>query len=399
MTSEALPTAGADRLVVYLLGSGYGESQVVLFPGPEKRCMVVDSCLNDKGGENLTATLLAKLGVEKGQVDLFVLTHADEDHIGGAPRILDEFDPHRVWYSPFVDSWRSFFGVWRRENPPKKSKSRRLKLLPHEELVATVERLDIRCEESPPRARLAFVDTNGWERAPPGCSVVPIAPPASQESLLRRRLFQMFEQDENEKWIVSETGRGILDGSKVVGDHPNALSMALAIRWDRHRIVLGGDVEAPEWEKVLCKLKDLDRLDLVSNVDIFKVAHHGSENAFHGDAWAIHTKAKVDGATTVLVAPFNRKAKLPDGKALGKLKGHAHRLGITKDTGGSFERAARADWRKLGDEHVKWLPEMTSLVAVTLDRDGSQTLYASPDARFYRLPEPPSLMDRLLEHD
>ena len=84
MTAEPPQTTDNDRLVVHLLGSGYGESQVVLFPGPERRCMVVDACMSKRGGRNLTALLLRKLGWTA--IDLLVVTHGDSDHITGMSR-------------------------------------------------------------------------------------------------------------------------------------------------------------------------------------------------------------------------------------------------------------------------------------------------------------------------
>jgi len=369
MRSESFPQADQDRLVVYLLGSGYGESQVVLLPGPERRCIVVDCCLADKGGENLTCALLSRLGIQKGQVDLLVITHADEDHIGGMCRLIDDFDPKRIWYSPFVESMRAYVSVWRGGKA--------------DDLSGVLTRINMLEGAEPPRARLAYVDARGWEGAPDGCVVEAIAPPASRDVEFSGLLYKMLERQEKAGWLVSNEGERVLDRSKALVDHANKLSIALSIGWCGHRLLLCGDVEKKEWGKVLSKLKDplSPRMYLVTDVDLLKVAHHGSDGAFHGEAWIAH--AKTEGGTTVLVAPFNRKAKLPDSRALGRLIRYSAHLGITRDVGGSFQRARDAGWVALEAARVHRLDGPPGICAVTLDRKGEQRFFAAPDACFF----------------
>ena len=76
---DGLSAPKPGTLTIYVIGPGYGESQVVALP--DGRWMVVDCCRYD--GVHWTVELLRHLEVK--DVDLFCLTHPDEDHYKGVP--------------------------------------------------------------------------------------------------------------------------------------------------------------------------------------------------------------------------------------------------------------------------------------------------------------------------
>jgi len=83
------------RLTVTALNVGRGAAQVVSFPGG--RTMVVDcgSALRGDAGSRILLPFLRGLGVRK--VDVLVLTHPHEDHVGGAAALLDEIPADEIW--------------------------------------------------------------------------------------------------------------------------------------------------------------------------------------------------------------------------------------------------------------------------------------------------------------
>ena len=83
------------RLTVTALNVGRGATHVVTFPGG--RTMVVDcgSALRGNAGSRILAPFLRGLGVRK--VDVLVLTHPHEDHVGGAAALLDEIRVGEIW--------------------------------------------------------------------------------------------------------------------------------------------------------------------------------------------------------------------------------------------------------------------------------------------------------------
>ncbi len=83
------------RLAVTALNVGRGACHVVSFPGG--RTMVVDcgSALRADAGRRILAPFLRGEGVRK--VDVLVLTHPHEDHVGGAAALLDEIPVGEIW--------------------------------------------------------------------------------------------------------------------------------------------------------------------------------------------------------------------------------------------------------------------------------------------------------------
>ena len=115
-TDAGLPRPGPDRLVLYVLGPGFGESQIVAFP--DGRWMVVDGCVRaglNRAGLNLPLSLLEHLGCRA--VDLLVVTHPDLDHIRGVPQLIERFPPERVWMYPAARSLRNLIVRWTERAP------------------------------------------------------------------------------------------------------------------------------------------------------------------------------------------------------------------------------------------------------------------------------------------
>jgi hypothetical protein len=85
--ARATPPA-ADETEIGLLGPGFGECLVVHVG--QGRWVIVDSCLGDDGKTPAALDYLEKLGVDPAKaVTHFVVTHADNDHIGGAPVVFE----------------------------------------------------------------------------------------------------------------------------------------------------------------------------------------------------------------------------------------------------------------------------------------------------------------------
>ena len=84
------------RLTVICLDVGQGDATLLQTAKGEN--VLIDT--GPESAEENLASRLRSLGVEK--ISLLVLTHPDEDHIGGADRILNGFAVDRVWIN----------GVW-----------------------------------------------------------------------------------------------------------------------------------------------------------------------------------------------------------------------------------------------------------------------------------------------
>jgi len=90
----------SGKLEVTAIDVGQGDSILVI--SPQGRTMLIDGGGSTSQvpsefdfGEDVVAPYLWSRGLER--LDAIVLTHAHEDHIGGLPRIVEDFHPAELW--------------------------------------------------------------------------------------------------------------------------------------------------------------------------------------------------------------------------------------------------------------------------------------------------------------
>jgi beta-lactamase superfamily II metal-dependent hydrolase len=366
-----LPRPGAGKLCLYLLGPGVGESQVVVFP--DGRCMVVDGCT--QGGINLPAALLNYLAI--ASVDTVVLTHPDLDHVRGVADVIRRFRPRRVYRYPALGLVRDFVAVWLEEHPSNRH---------YRDLADAIAAIDGHADLDGTSTTDACASTRSW--APEGSScVVHFLAPTYFDRERVRKVWQKLVERRDGRYVLSKRFERLMNGETKLGDVPNAVSLGVVLEWAGRKVLLAGDVEngkrsAPKsgWKGVLRDLDDPDdpRGGLVDDVELVKVAHHGSKGAFYEDAWLRHAKSR---KTTAILAPY-APSPLPSDFTLVNLRAHCIKLGISADGGDSFARARRAGW-----SDVPGVPPVTTapcIVAVfdsnglTLFRGGSAALFQQP---------------------
>lgn len=370
----SLPLPCRDRLVLYLIGPGFGESQVVLLPSGH--CMVVDCCMEE--GANLTMDLLRALRVPC--IDLLVVTHPDLDHLRGLPALIEAYPPKRAWRFPF-GGVREMVSSWCRRDP----EDRRLREVDAAfTALEDLEDRNIACE--------AGLRAETW---PPGStdSIVEVrclAPTQHDSRRARNWLFELatyttgsgLKENAGDEPALSSKMRSYLLGDGSIEDHPNVLSLAVTVRWRTRRLLLCGDVENGHaspysgWKGILRQLEEDGLTDRIRNVDVVKVAHHGSNGAFHPPAWELHRRG--DGATFAALTPFNRcTPPLPREEVLKALRPHVQRMGITEDARGVFALAATSGWAPQSP------PSLSTLgphLCVVLAEGGDSEVHAGPRA-------------------
>ncbi len=109
------PSAEAEPLLEMIcLDVGQGSATLLRTPQGD---ILVDA--GTEAGQRDLCLRLDALGVEK--LSLLILTHPDEDHIGGADGILEQFETERVWVNGRVaenDSYRRFSDTLMELNVP-----------------------------------------------------------------------------------------------------------------------------------------------------------------------------------------------------------------------------------------------------------------------------------------
>ena len=116
-------------------------------------------------------------------------------------------------------------------------------------------------------------------------------------------------------------------------DH-NLASIALLIRYGDARIILGGDVETPGWQKALAEF-----MPEFLAADIVKVSHHGSTNGYCTGLWSTFVSRK---QTIAVLTPYHRH-HLPETTALDEISRYARTVYSVCANG--HQQAVR-DWRR-----------------------------------------------------
>ncbi|WP_224361245.1 MBL fold metallo-hydrolase [Hyalangium versicolor] len=361
------PRSGVDRLVVYVLGAGVGESQVLLLP--DGRCVVVDSCM--QGGVNLTASLLSHLGVS--QIHLLVFSHPDLDHLRGLAELVKRFSPTRIWRYPFAGYVRDLVAHWARRDKT----SQRLKEL-HEALKAIDD-----YSEAVGDVIEANHSSRRWPHDTTEYEVQCLAPTSYDQGRVRKLWQRIIDTGPlGEPKLAGFAGK-LLRGEAKLPLAANVLSLALAIRWKNRKLLLAGDVEngnrSPHsgWKGAIAHADRDGYGPLLRELDLIKVAHHGSRHSFYPPAWDRHRKP--DDSTLSVLAPFT-PTPLPADLVLKELLSRSAQMGISACDAGLQKRVEAAGW-KLGSTSA--MQSAAPFVAVVLKEDGSVDMSAGGQGRWF----------------
>src|SRR5262249_17261285 len=108
------PRTERGNLEITAIDVGQGDSLLVV--SPEGRTMLIDGGgtlgpvhSEFDFGEDVVAPYLWSRGLE--HLDVVALTHAHGDHIGGLPRIIEDFHPSELWVgiNPETDALQSLY--------------------------------------------------------------------------------------------------------------------------------------------------------------------------------------------------------------------------------------------------------------------------------------------------
>lgn len=326
---SGVPLPKAGELSLYVVGSGFGESCVVVLP--TGNVVVVDACT--EGKVNHTLDLLDELKITT--ISLFVLTHSDLDHIRGGSQILDRRTVDQAWRFPGAGDLRVLAAKWLRSIPDDE------RLLALDELMRKLDELAERndCTD-------ACAETRSWPSPASPSRITCLAPSSHDRRRVQAKLDGLVRYDGTALRMADAVEDFFARRTRKVGSLPNILSLATAVDWKAAdvRILLGGDVENGDgslssgWKGILASLEKRDKLTpphmrdgcaLVRRLRSVKVAHHGSRGAAEEDAWATHVRAKPD-TTWAVIAPFDHgKVLLPDIEVLQLLRTHRVRLAVT----------------------------------------------------------------------
>jgi Metallo-beta-lactamase superfamily len=274
------PRAAASRtaamMEIHMLPAQYGDCLWIEY-GTDPRAM--SRILIDCGTPRTSGPLLAKierLPASERAVELFVLTHIDDDHIGGAIPFMEAemggLDIREVWFNGY------------------KHLSEVLGAVQGERFSTLIERNNLAWNKW--RDGLAIVvDDHAPYVLPGGLTITLLSPTADKLEPLRAR----WEKEVIDKGLTP--GQGV-DPEDLLGSAaedstdvdelasrafksdraaPNGSSIALLAEFEGKSVLFAADAHPPVIEASLRQLLEVRRLDRLP-IDAFKVSHHASHS-------------------------------------------------------------------------------------------------------------------------
>ena len=342
----------ADEVEVSIFGPGKGEAIAVHLGAGE--WMTVDSCRDQSTGENALLTYFDLLGVDVAtQVKLVVGTHAHDDHIAG----ISEIHAKAVT-APFVQS----------------------AALTSEEFLASVEAdADIeRVLRKTVRSEYRHVMEEVMRRkiTPPliyGDALKVLYERPAAPGVAGARVIALSPSDTARLRAQHIVAKGLARADERMtlraGD-PNEAAIALWIEVGTTRVLLGADVTiGPEgcgWKGILSYFQPSERASL------FKIPHHGSQNAHHDAVW----DQLLNPEPVALVAPYRPlKNPLPTPADVSRILTHSPEAYITAPSKtpaqsqstqragrslASIARNVRKPWGLVGQVQARKSPDESS---------------------------------------
>ena len=249
-----LTAPNADEIEVSLAGPGYGEC--VLIHIGDHKWVVVDSC-RDANKQPVALSYLDDLGLDPAEaVRLIVATHWHDDHIQGMADVVEACENARFCCASVLveKEFLTLVSAFEMSQATRLSSGA-------SELVKTHDLLQKRDSHfrraGPDRLILSDGDCNVWS----------LSPTDSTFDVFLRRIGRLVRGDDGPR-------------GRLTSLDPNDTSVVLLIEVGDSAILLGGDLEQPGWLAIL----ESDR-QITTKASVFKVPHHGSEDAYEERVW------------------------------------------------------------------------------------------------------------------
>jgi len=283
----ALPGADIAEITLLGTGGGYGESCVIHYGNDY--WVVVDSCIDPKTKESLPLKYLQDLGVNvSADVKMILCTHWHNDHILGLSQLLEQATSAEFSFAKTLHKRQFLYWV-----------SLDYQKLKDEQSIASttefVDCLKIAKQRQTPVVP-AYPDRMLIRSASGNASLTSLSPSD-----------YVIEQTDKELGsLISEYGT---PARKCVVASPNDRSVVLLVEVGCHKAILGADLEAsPDGRKGWLNILDASMAVKGKRASLFKISHHGSENAYHERIWLELLQEKPVAKLT----PWNRNNVLPD---------------------------------------------------------------------------------------
>lgn len=264
-----------------LFGKGFGEC-VVIHVG-DGHYVIVDSFINNATKNPIAEDYLNSLGVSIDSIDAIVSTHWHSDHVAGLYRLLKNANGAKFITYPIISEEKfNEFIEFGKMNTEQSSTNEFASIL---QMIVDDERQPVFASHNKLIYNRNSTDTSF------GKSVM---------------IFALSPQDEDLKDYLLNLNIPSEKTMSYSFPDDNDISIVLWVQVGDNVILLGGDLEQKEKNSVGWKAVIANHT-LPGKAEVFKVPHHGSQNAHNADVW---TKLLVDKPISIMTV-FNRSAGLP----------------------------------------------------------------------------------------
>lgn len=275
----------ADQVEVTLLGPGYGEC-VVIHLG-SSHWLVIDSCLDSDTSRPAALSYLESIGVNpEKEIKLVLATHWHDDHICGMGELVSRCDGAKFCCSSALGK-EEFLKMVRQYEAGSviKGGSGVREINKVTATLVDQGRHPVRAVANRTVYHLKATEL-AHGRA---CSVWTLSPSDAQ---FEKFLYEIAA-------LVPEVGQ---TKRRCVAQLPNSLSVVTWVQIGDLAVLLGGDLEetgddATGWSVIVASTERPG-----GRAMIFKMPHHGSENAHNDGVWA----KMLEEQTFAILAPWNR---------------------------------------------------------------------------------------------
>ena len=265
-----------------LFGPGFGESGVIHLGN--NNWVIIDSCIDNKSGEPAALVYLRKIGVRPEEaVKLIVATHWHDDHVRGLTELVTICKEAEFCCSSAYtkEEFLAYIASYNSNNKLVGGSGA-------EELFSTMkvlERTKTRKRLATENKKIYVLESKDTDHGH-ACEIWTLSPSDMQIETSLKEIAQLIPK--------------ALKPKKRAVNKPNHASVVVWVQIGSISVLWGADMEENPnkgWSVIV-----ESKLRPQGKAAIYKIAHHGSENAHHDKVW----EAMLIGAPFAILAPYNR---------------------------------------------------------------------------------------------